>query len=267
MAAEPTVAVDDDLAAGQTGVALRPTHHEAAGGVDEEEGFLGEEVLGQHLLDDFLDAELLDGGMIHIGGVLGGDHHVGNGHRAVVLVHHGDLRLGIGAQPRGELSGLANLGELAAQMVGEHDRRGHELRRLVARVAEHQALVTGTLLRLLLALGRLGVDALGDVGRLLGDVHVHHHLVGVEHVVVIHIADFANGLAGQLHVVELGLGGDLTADHGDVGLHVGFTGDAAELVLRKAGVQNGVGDRVGDLVGMALADGLGREDEAVAHER
>ena len=267
MAAEPTVAVDDDLAAGQTGVALRPTHHEAAGGVDEEEGFLGEEVLGQHLLDDFLDAEFLDGRMIHVGGVLGGDHHVGNGHRAVVLVHHGDLRLGVGAQPRGELSGLANLGELPAQAVGEHDRRGHELRRLVARVAEHQALVTGTLLRLLLALGRLGVDALGDVGRLLGDVHVHHHLVGVEHIVVVHIADFANGLAGQLHVVELGLGGDLTADHGDVGLHVGFTGDAAELVLRKAGVQDGIGDRVGDLVGMALADGLGREDEAVAHER
>ena len=152
-------------------------------------------------------------------------------------------------------------------MVGEHNRRGHELGRLVARITEHQSLVTSTLLGLLFTLGRLGVDALSDVGRLLGDIHIHHHLVGVKHVIVVHIADFADGLAGQLHVVELGLGGDLTADHGDVGLHVGFTGDAAELVLRKAGVQNGVGDRVGDLVGMTLADGLGREDEAVAHER
>ena len=46
-------------------------------------------------------------------------------------------------------------------------------------------------------------------------------------------------------------------DDDDVGLHIGFAGDAAELVLRERGVQHGVGNGVGDLVRMAFADGLG----------
>ena len=45
------VAVDDDLAAGKAGIALRPAHHEAAGGVDEELGVLVEPVSYTHLQD------------------------------------------------------------------------------------------------------------------------------------------------------------------------------------------------------------------------
>jgi len=56
-----TVGIDDDLTAGETGVALRATDDELAGGVDEELGLLGEQLRGQHLLDDVLDEERLDG--------------------------------------------------------------------------------------------------------------------------------------------------------------------------------------------------------------
>ena len=66
--------------------------------------------------------------------------------------------------------------------------------------------------------------------------------------------------------IELGLGRDFAADDDDVGLGVGFAGDAAELVLREAGVQHGIGNGVGDLVRMAFADGLGGKDVIVAHE-
>ena len=115
--------------------------------------------------------------------------------------------------------------------MGEHDRRRHQLRRLVAGVAEHQALVAGTLLGGLLARGLARVDALGDVGRLLRDQDVHEHPVGVEHVVVVDVADLADAVAGDLDEIELGLGGDLAADDHDVRLDVGLAGDAAELVL------------------------------------
>ena len=89
--------------------------------------------------------------------------------------------------------------------------------------------------------------------------------IGVKHVIVVDVADLADALARDLFDVELGLGGDLAADDDDVRLDVGFARDAAELVLREAGVEDRVGNRVGDLVGMAFADRFRRKDVSVAH--
>ena len=102
-------------------------------------------------------------------------------------------------------------------------------------------------------------------GDCCGDDGVHEHLVGVEHVVVVHVADFADGLAGDLDEIELGLGGDFAADDDDVGFGVALAGDAAELVLREAGVQHGIGNGVANLVRVAFADGLGGKDKVFAH--
>ena len=225
---------------------------------------LVEHLRRQDLANHFLDAELLDVLVGGVGRVLRGDDDVGDRDRPAVFVDHRHLRLGVRAQPR-HLALLANLGQLPAEAVGEHDRRGHQLRRLVAGVAEHQALVTGTLLGGLLARGLLGVDALGDVGRLLRDQHVHEHPVGMEHVVVVDVADLADAVARDLDEIELGLGGDLAADDHHVRLHVGFAGDAAELVLCEARIEDRVGNRVGDFVGVTFADGFRREDVSVAH--
>jgi hypothetical protein len=142
--------------------------------------------------------------------------------------------------------------------------RRHQLRRLVAGVAEHQPLVARALLRRLLALRFARVDALGDVLRLLGEQQVDEHPIGVEHVIIVDVADLADALARDLLDVEARLGGDLAADNADVRFDVGLARDAAELVLREAGVEHRVGDRVGNLVGMAFADGFRREDVSIA---
>ena len=59
--------------------------------------------------------------------------------------------------------------------------------------------------------------------------------------------------------IELRLGGDFAADDDDVALHVSLAGHAAVLVLREAGVQDGVGNGVADFVRVAFADGLGEK--------
>jgi hypothetical protein len=65
----------------------------------------------------------------------------------VVLDRH--LRLGVGPQPL-LAPLLAIFRQEVDQLVGPHDRRRHEFRRLVACVAEHDALVAGALVLLIL---------------------------------------------------------------------------------------------------------------------
>ena len=264
MTAHSPVAIDNDLASGQTRVALGTTDDETAGGIDEELRFPGQEVFGQRLLDDFLDAEFFDPPVAHLGAVLRGNDDVGDANGLVVHVFHRDLALGVGAQPF-DFAALANASEFAAQLMGEHDRGGHQFGRFIASVTEHQSLITGSLLGLLLAFGRLGIDALRDVGRLLRDDGVHEHLVRMKHIVVVHVADFADGFAGQLREIQLGLGRDFTAHDHDVRLHVSLTSHAAELVHRETRVQDRVRNGICDLVRMAFADGLRRKDESIAH--
>jgi hypothetical protein len=116
-----------------------------------------------------------------------------------------------------------------------------------------------------LAFGLLGVHALGDVRRLGGEVVVDENLVGVEHVVVVGVADAAHRVADDFFDVDDRSDrlladfrdGDLTATHDDVALHEGFAGHAAFRIDRQAGVEDGVGDGVGNLVRMAFADGFG----------
>ena len=265
VAAHATVGVHDDLAPGEAGITLRTTHDELAGRVDQILGVLGEHVLGQHLLDHLLDAELLDGGMAHIRRVLGGDDHVDDAGGLAIDVFHRHLALGVRAQPLGELAGLADARELAAEAVRIHDRRGHELGRFIAGITEHDPLVPGTLLGVLLAVRLFRVHTLRDVGRLGGQVVVDENPVGVEHIVIVHITDATHGLTD--HAVQIdhrtdGLladlgNGDFTAHHDDVALHKGLAGHAALGVHLQAGVQDGIGNGVANLVGMAFTDGLG----------
>ena len=72
-----------------------------------------------------------------------------------------------------------------------HGQR-HELRRLVARVAEHDALVAGA----------AGVDAHRDVARLLADELDDLHAVGIERLGRIDVADLTNGVARDALVVD-----------------------------------------------------------------
>jgi hypothetical protein len=89
----------------------------------------------------------------------------------------------------------------------------------------------------------------------------------MKHVIVVDIADLANRLAGNVFDIELGPGGDLAADNHDVGLDVGFTGDAAEFVLREAGIEDRVRNRIRDFIRMTLADGFRGKNVSIAHSR
>ena len=262
VAAHASVRVDDDLTAGEAAIALGAADDEASGRVDQVFGLLADEFLREDLADDLLDAELLDLAVRDVVGMLGRDDHVLDGDGAAVDVADGDLRLAVRAQPFGALgAGLAEAGQLAVEAVGEHDRGGHELGGLGGGVTEHDALVAGAHLGVLLALGLALVDALGDVRGLLGEQVGDEDLVGVEDVVVVHVADVADRGADDFLEVDLGLGGEFAGDDDVVALDQGLAGDAGEPVLRETGVEDGIRDAVGDLVRVALADGFGREDE------
>ena len=103
---------------------------------------------------------------------------------------------GTGRCPRG-----GPIGEAVRELVRERDRQRHELVGLVARVAEHHALVAGAGDVERVVVGRVGarlvrlVDALGDVGRLLVDRVDDGAGVGGEAEVGVGVADLADRLA------------------------------------------------------------------------
>ena len=138
------VGVNDDLAAGQAAVTLRAAHNKAAGGVDVVLGVLIQQLGRNGGLDDLfhnVGPELLHG---HALAVLAGDDDCIHADGLVVLVVlHGDLALAIRAQVI-QLAALAHLGQLLGQLVSQADGHGHQLRGLIAGIAEHHALVTGT---------------------------------------------------------------------------------------------------------------------------
>ncbi len=140
------------------------------------------------------------------------------------------------------------------------DREGHQLGRFVAGVAEHQALVAGALVQVVV--GR-AVHALGDVGRLLVVGDQHRAALVVDAVVGVVVADALDGLARDVDVVDVGGRGDLAGQHHQAGVAQRFRGDARIFVLGEDRVQDGVGNLVGDLVRMALGDRLRGEEEVV----
>ena len=187
--------------------------------------------------------------------MLGGDEDAGNANRSVAFVDDRDLRLGVGTQPV-EVPTAPIVGEALGELVRQDDRQRHELGALGRGIAEHDALVAGALL--LLVVGGLH-HARVDLARLLRDEHRDLHAVGVELLGRVRVADFANRLARDGLVVERAVGGDFTGQHDVVVLAEDFAGDVARSVLREAGIENRVGDVVADFVRMPFRHRLGRE--------
>jgi hypothetical protein len=149
--------------------------------------------------------------------------------------------------------------------VREHDRQRHQLVGLVRRVAEHHPLVAGAdaVERVVVAVLRFvrRVDTLRDVGRLLVERDHHTARICVEAVLRARVADLADPLAHEVRDVDVRVGRDLTGDDDEARGDQRLAGDAAHRVVLEDGVEHGVGDLVGDLVRMALGDGLGCEGE------
>ena len=108
------------------------------------------------------------------------------------------------------------------------DRQRHELRRLVAGVAEHQALVAGALVqRIVLRL----VYALLDVGRLLVVGHQHGAAFVVDAELGVVVADALDGVARDLLEIHRRSGGDLAGHHDQAGVDQRFRRHAGVFVL------------------------------------
>ena len=93
--------------------------------------------------------------------VLRGDDHGVDGNRLAVEVAHGKLGLGVGPQPR-QTTVAAHFRLALHDAMRVIDGKRHELRRVVAGIAEHEPLVAGPLIEveaftLVHALGRCRV--------------------------------------------------------------------------------------------------------------
>ena len=86
-----TVGVHDDLAAGESAVALWAADNETAGGVDEELDVALDQLFRQYWLDDFFNCGFADGFQRHLRCVLGGQHHGVDGVRFAIHILDGDL--------------------------------------------------------------------------------------------------------------------------------------------------------------------------------
>lgn len=151
----------------------------------------------------------------------------------------------------------------------EVDRERHQLRRLVAGVAEHQALVAGALpvQLVVIALDAVlvrGVDALGNVRGLRADGHRDAAGSAVEALlgrVVPDVQDLVADEVGDVGVrLRRHLAGHMHQAGGDQRLH----GDPGRRVFLEESVEDGVADLVSDLVGVSLGDGF-RGEKAAGH--
>ena len=107
-----------------------------------------------------------------------------------VLVGDRHLALGVGAE-LGLVAGVARGGHQPEDAMRVLDRRRHQLRRLAAGVAEHDALVAGALV---LVAG--GIDALRDIQRLRVQEHLDLRRLPVEAMLL--VADVLHRLARHL---------------------------------------------------------------------
>ena len=136
------VGVDDDLSPGQATVAMGATDHTAASRVDMICDFAVCQFGRQKRFDDLVDYVLFDFILSHFVIVLGRNDDRVNRNGAIVFVFDSDLALAVRAKPT-DLVLLAGLGQPVDDPVGKGDRHWHQLGRVVARVAEHEALVAG----------------------------------------------------------------------------------------------------------------------------
>ena len=266
MRAGAAVGVDDDLAAGETRVALRTADHEAAGRVDQELGFRSDPFSRKHRLDDAFDHGFRELGLhlvavAHFRGMLRGKHNGVHRLRTSIHIAHGELALRVRTE-EGQRAVLAENGLLLHQAVCVVDRGGHQRVGFVARVAEHQTLVAGTGFERVV---RSLVNTLLDVGRLLVVANENGTAAVINAVFGIVIANLTEGVAGNADVIDLSGGGDFASEHDESRGAEGFCSDATVGILLENGIENGVRDLVRHLVRMAFTHRFRRKKIIAAH--
>src|SRR5579862_4851894 len=252
------VGVDDDLAAGDAGIAMWTANDEAARRIDVDLRVLVHHRGWDDLVDQALRQILRDLLVADRLAVLRRDDDGVDAHRFVAVVLDGDLGFAVGPQIV-ERAVAASLGKAARQFVRQHDWQRHQLGRLAARIAKHQPLVAGA----------AGVDALADVARLFVNGGQHRARLVVEAELRAGVADVLDDLTDDFLKVDVAIGRDFSRDDREARGDERFAGDARDRILRDDGVENAVGNLVGDLVGMTFSHRLGCKEMAAhsAHVR
>jgi len=173
------------------------------------------------------------------------DHGIDPARLAVGVIFHRDLAFAIGTKVA-ELAGFADLRQASGQLVGQGNGKRHELRGFIGCIPEHHALIAGSAC----------VHAHGNVAGLFVDGRDHGAGVGIEAVDRVVIADGSDHAAYQRLEIDIGACTDFSCNHYQTGRGQGFAGNPAMRVLVQTGVENCVGDLVGNLIGMSFGYGL-----------
>src|SRR5262249_7987756 len=136
-----TVGIDDDLATGDPAIGRRSTFDELARRIHEYFDVWTKPV-AEHLGCDAAGDVIANVVVRDVRRMLSRYENRLHARGLIVLVAHAHLRLHVRSQP-GALALLAGVGEAMREAMRELNRQRHELRRFVARVAEHDALITG----------------------------------------------------------------------------------------------------------------------------
>lgn len=273
MCATASVGVNNNLAASETGVAVRAANHKLAGGVDEQNelvveerahrfGEVGEQRGQQHRLHVGVDAVVhsLIGLLLRYAlalgvdklVVLGADHDGVHTHGLVrfAVVFHRHLTLGVGAEVGNHMP-LAELRQLDEQQVRQVECERQVARGLGAGVAKHHALVAGALVLLLAA-----VHAAVDVARLLVYGGEHAAGVGVEHVGALVVANLLDGATSHVGEVDIRLRLHFACEHHLSGGDEGFARHLRLWVESEKLVENSIANLIGNLVGVPFGNGF-----------
>lgn len=263
MCAPATITVNNDLTACETSITKWATNDKAAAWVDVVNCL----VIAKFLRNDWVNDVLLDlgsevikrnGFLVHCADEDGVDTEWLDV-TAVLFVLDSDLGLAIWAE-EWACAVLADLGEAASEVLGEEVAEWHEFLGFVGGVAEHVALVAGTLE---FCVFFAFVNCLGDIWGLL--LNGDHDIAGlvVEADAGVIVADFLDGTTDERLEVELGLGCDLTEDEDEAGLCGCLAGDLGVGVLAETFVENCIGDNVAHLIWVALGHALAGEEKTI----
>ncbi len=193
--------------------------------------------------------------------MLGRQHHGIDTMRLAIDIAHGHLALGIRPQER-QTAILAQLGLTLHQTVCIVDRRRHQLWGFITGVTEHQALVTGAGIQIIV--GRV-IHTLGDVVGLLVIADHDGAALVVNPVLGIVIADTLDRIARHLDVIHMRIGGNFTGQNNQTGVAQRLRSYAREGVLGEDGIQDCIRNLVSNLIGMAFRNRFGSKEEIICH--
>src|SRR6185369_15927083 len=111
------------------------------------------------------------------------------------------------------------------------------------------------------------IHALRDVRRLLVVSDQHGATLVVDAVFGVVVADTLDGFARNLNIIHVRVRGDLAGEHHQTGVAQGFSGDAGFGILGQDGVQDGIGNLIGDLVRVAFGNGFRGKQVIVRRHR